>query len=888
MPGGVVATTMRITFRIHYLTVVGEELRVVLAGTEHVLEWIGGGWWGGDARSYRGAPYHYRLRKGTMVTDEPGPLRRAPAAAGDHVTVVDRWRGEDPARSSRESALFRSALAAGHPEPLEGPPRGLTVRVLAPEVPPGHRPGVVGSTETLGSWSPARAIALHPGPSPWWRVSTEHADSACEYKYVLLDEAGDVVLWEQGPNRSVPMVAEGPTVVTDDEIRGIPAWRGAGVGVPVFSLRTERSVGVGQFTDLVPFVDWAAAVGLTVVQLLPVNDSIKSHDWDDSYPYDVVSVRALHPMYVDLADVGVDAVAADVEAARAECDSQPEIAYLRVMEIKWSIMRKAYEYVADELDGDADFAEFVDREWEWLGPYSMWCVLRDTHLTAEHDAWGEDRRFDADRLDLMSAPGSEAHRELQFHWWVQHHLHRQLRVAADHARSRGVALKGDLPIGVSPRSVETWAHPQLFHLGAQAGAPPDAFAVRGQNWGFPTYDWEQMAKEGYGWWRARFAALARYVDVYRIDHVLGFFRIWEIPPDAVDGLLGRLRPCRPLHREEVASWLGDVDVSVLTRPAVDADLLAARFGRRADLVRERFFVGEDDDLRLAPGRDTQRLIVETIDGGALDGIPLDERPTIARTLLDIAADGLLLEAGDGYHPRISWAATEGYRRMPVESRARFDALAEDFFYRRHDDEWAAIGRDRLAAIVDATDMLACGEDLGMVPAMVPAVMNDLGMLSLEIERMPKVLGAWIADPADAPYLSVVSPGTHDTSPLREWWREDAATTARYWRNALGQAGEPPDEATPAIVEEIVARHLASPAMLAIVPLSDLLGMDAELRRTDGLSERINDPADRYHRWRYRMHLTVEELSAAATFNERLRSMVAASGRQPVTSFDVLR
>jgi 4-alpha-glucanotransferase len=205
-------------------------------------------------------------------------------------------------------------------------------------------------------------------------------------------------------------------------------------------------------------------------------------------------------------------------------------------------------------------------------------------------------------------------------------------------------------------------------------------------------------------------------------------------------------------------------------------------------------------------------------------------------------------------------------------------VANDFYFLRHEDFWGEQGRRTLTALLDATDLLACGEDLGLVPQVVPEVMADLGVLSLEIERMPKALGTWRADPALAPYASVVSPGTHDMAPLRLWWTEDPAFAQRYWAEVLGAEGPTPGVADPALVSDIIERQLASPAMVVIVPIQDLLAMDGDVARPDP-HERINEPADRHHRWRYRLHLTLDDLAAATDFNERLAGMIEAADRR---------
>ncbi len=547
-----------------------------------------------------------------------------------------------------------------------------------------------------------------------------------------------------------------------------------------------------------------------MVQLLPVNDTVAVHGWDDSYPYDPVSVHALHPLYVDLLDLpGAESVADAVTMLRDELDHLDTIDYPRVMAATWSLLRRLYLAAPP----DPAVTSFAEVEWDWLGPYALWCLLRDRHGTADHTAWRADATFDPDRVAEVADPTHLDHDELMFHVWVQYHLRRQLDTAAAHAHARGVALKGDLPIGVSPTSVETWVHPEWFHLGTQSGAPPDDFALDGQNWGFPTYDWDAMAEDGYGWWRHRFEALARTFDLYRIDHVLGFFRIWEIPAGASSGLLGRFRPCLPLSEAEVRGWLDDVDLDALTRP---------------------------------PGDDPRDVALLDVDGG--------------------------------WHPRIRWWETTAHQRLTPARRAAFDAMANDFFHARHGHLWRGRGRMALQGVVGATRLLACGEDLGMVPPSVPEVMHELGVLSLQIERMPTYEDTWRSDPADVPYLAVTSTGTHDMPVLRSWWGASPDAAARLWSDALERAGAPPLELSPPVAEELVAAQLASPAMLCILPIQDLLAIDADLRRDDPDAEQINHPEDRHNRWRYRLHLRTTDLHDATAFTARVRSLVAGAGR----------
>lgn len=862
---------MRTTLVVHYTAPHGHHLEVDADGRKIAMEWTAGDWWRVELEEPIAA-YRYRVAAGgSTFLEEQGP-ERALSPVTAPTTVVDRFRPPDSSRMSRQSALFTRAIASRHAVPPHPPATGrVTVRLLEPAVPPGHVPAIVGEGPELGDWDEQRAVPMVPAPFPWWQAATD-ATAGMQYKYVLLDPDGEVVRWEDGPNRNVPEIS-GRVRVTDDEFRGLPGFRGAGVALPVFALRSEDSVGVGQFTDIKAFAEWAADVGLSVIQLLPVNDTVLEHSWQDSYPYNPTSVQALHPLYVDLDAIEGAGIGSEIEDARRRFQDAEEIDYPAVMDAKLALLRTAYENLASSLAQDDEFAAFVDDEWDWLGPFSLWSMLRDRHDTPDFDEWGEEAVYTNERLAEASDPQADEYEGLRFHWFVQFHLRRQLTQAADHARSLGVALKGDLPIGVSPQSVEVWTQPELFHVRAQTGAPPDAFAVLGQNWKFPTYNWPRMADDGYRWWKSRFQALAEYVDVYRIDHVLGFFRIWEVPSHSDDGVLGRFRPSLPLSSDDIRAALGDVDIEDLLVPLADMELLGEKFGDEAQRVRDRYFGGTDDTLRLVPSMATQRQILDHF--GLRDAGDADP---LVRGLLDVATEVLLIEVDNGYQPRIEWQATRHYHRLAHDVRVRFDSLAIDFFHHRHSELWAEQGSATIAAVTSATDLLTCGEDLGMVPDFVPALMNEMGLLSLEIERMPKRLGAWMADPAEAPYLSVVSPGTHDTKPLRMWWAEDREMARRLWSDVLGRDGEPPLELSPDVAEHLVRRQLGSPAMLSIIPIADLLAIDGELRRNDPDAEWINDPSNRHNKWRYRMHLSIDDLKAADRFNAWIRWMLEQAGR----------
>ena len=585
-------------------------------------------------------------------------------------------------------------------------------------------------------------------------------------------------------------------------------WKAAGTAVPVFSLRSERSFGVGEFSDLKLLVDWAVKTGQKVIQLLPVNDTTMSWTWADSYPYNANSSFALHPQFLHLPAAGVDEDEEYVRL-REELNALPELDYERVNFAKHRLLRKAFEKSGKETLTTEAFKAFLNENQGWLLPYAVYSVLRDRFGTADFTKWETFAEYDNDAVWLFA---SDNQQETAYWYFVQYHLHVQLLEARNYAHSKGVIFKGDLPIGVSRTSVDAWVDAKLFNMDSQAGAPPDAFSEDGQVWGFPTYNWEEMSKDGYAWWKSRLGNMSRYFDAFRIDHILGFFRIWEIPLDAVSGLLGHFNPALPYRTAELESM--GFRIKGCTGKSSGKDVL---------------FV-PDPKKR-------------------------------------------------GYwHPRIAAQNTSVYSGLPEDMKKTFDSLHEDFFYRRHNGFWKESAMKKLPSLLTATGMLACGEDLGMIPGCVPDVMSEYQILSLEIQRMSKKFGERFADPAAYPYYSVCTTSTHDMNPLRAWWEEDRDVTEHFWKEVLGYPGEAPVHCEPWICRRIIEMNLESPSMLAILPLQDWLSTDGALRLDDSFKERINIPARPRHYWRYRMHLTLECLLRQDRFNAGIMEMVYASGR----------
>ena len=426
---------------------------------------------------------------------------------------------------------------------------------------------------------------------------------------------------------------------------------------------------------------------------------------------------------------------------------------------------------------------------------------------------------------------------------------------------------------------DAWQEPELYHMDTQAGAPPDDFAIKGQNWGFPTYNWQKMRENGFEWWKQRFGQMSHYFDAFRIDHILGFFRIWTIPLHAVQGILGRFVPAIPVDVQELYHRGIHLSIERLTRPFITDSIIWDLFAEDQEFVKATFLDSLGEGMyQIRPDFNTQRAVEEYF----VENNLINSKSNLKEGLFDLISNIILIEEpgqeGKKFHFRISMESTSSFRYLDVGTQHQLKELYVDYYFRRQDEFWRTEAMLKLPALKQVTNMLICGEDLGMVPACVPDVMRQLGLLSLEIQRMPKDPKRTFFHPNDAPYLSVVTPSTHDMSTIRGWWEEDRQKTQQFFNFELGQWGEAPAFCEDWINKGIVMQHLYSPAMWAIFQLQDLMGMDAKLRRENPNDERINVPANPKHYWQYRMHISLEDLMLEQEFNTQLKQLIADSGR----------
>ena len=890
---------MTVQFNIEYKAMFGEQIVVNIQTEEGELklplETTDGERWACDwcvespEKSYT---YYYSVeREGRAVKTEWLMIKHqldVNAKKAAVYTLYDHWKAM-PEDAFLYSSAFTDCINHQAPQEMKPETGSKIVRLIvrAPQLRDGERLGVLGADKALGAWDVQKILPMTQHTYNEWvaDIDATHLEgSHLEFKFVAFRNAKNELLWETSMNRTVdlPEMKAGELVSyeLDQAFFALYNRKLAGTQVPVFSLRTRKSAGIGDFGDLKTMIDFVASTGQKVLQLLPINDTTITHTWTDSYPYSCISVFAIHPQYADLHALPElkDAKArAEAEKTRAELNALDKIDYEKVNDFKINYLRQIFNQEGEKMMKTAEYKAFFQDTELWLVPYAQYSYLRDKNGTADFNQWPDHQVWDEAERKALADPKTAAYKNVAFFYFVQFVLDRQMQEAHEHAKAKGVILKGDIPIGVNRNGCDVWTEPKYFNLNGQAGAPPDDFSANGQNWGFPTYNWFEMLKDGCQWWNRRFQNMARYFDAYRIDHVLGFFRIWEIPVHSVHGLLGQFAPALAMSREEIESYGLHFQEDRFTRPFITDWVLDRMFHERAGEVKEKYLDRLDDErYQMKPEVDTQRK-VEALFADATDEKELWLRDGLYALISDVLFVRDHTNPGV-FHPRISAQLDFIYESLYDNDKAAFNRLYNDYFYRRNNQFWYQEAMKKLPKLVQATRMLVCAEDLGMVPDCVPWVMDELKILSLELQSMPKDPSVKFGHLSRNPYRSVCTISSHDMPTLRMWWDENIQRTQEYYNTMLYRQGPAPHPLPGWLASDIISRHLTSPSMLCILSIQDWLATDEALRLPDADAERINIPANPKHYWRYRMHLNIEDLAADKRFVQNITEMISQSGR----------
>lgn len=889
---------MHLYFNIAYNTQFGNDLYVNIRKSDGTvltqrMTQCGGGQW---QFTYRFEPegaeyldYYYTEQKGDEIIQHEWTTQAHRIAISQQgvtqYTTYDTWI-DIPHDSYLYSSAFTECINRRNPRQAYRRPNPavLRLKVRAPQLRGNERLILCGGHPVLGEWHVDRGIpCIEQAPNEWTcDIDAEYtANENLDFKFVAVKDGDELnePLWETEDNRyiRVPQLRRGE--IEEHEMSQaffkIHNVKKAGTLIPVFSLRTEGSFGVGDFGDLKRMVDWVKYTNQRVLQVLPINDTTMSHTWGDSYPYSCISIFALHPQYIDfrqLPPLKDKKKAKEMESLRKQLNQLQRIDYERMIRAKEEYLQLLFEQEGSNTLRSKAFKEWFDDEQHWLVPYAQYCYLRDKNGTADFTKWHDHNTWNEEERNILSNPRTKEYKLVSFYYYVQFILAEQMKEAHEYARSKNIILKGDIPIGVQRLGCDVWQEPRYFNLNGQAGAPPDDFSVNGQNWGFPTYNWDEILKDDCLWWVRRFQNMQKYFDAYRIDHILGFFRIWEIPTHSVHGLLGQFQPALGLRPEEVEAYGLEFKKDLYTRPYITQEVLQEVFHEKAVYVRDNFVEPFKDGYYLMkPEYDTQRKVEAAgLDTDIRDGLySLISNVLFVRDHKDMSL----------YHPRITAQHSYVFKMLLNDGERRiFNRLYDDYFYKRNNDFWQREAMKKLPKLIEATEMLVCAEDLGMIPPCVPTVMNDLRILSLEVQSMPKEYGLQFGYPDRYPYRSVCTIDSHDMPTLRMWWDEDNIRAQRYYSQMLGRRDEAPHPLPAWLARDIMLRNLQSASMLCILSLQDWLAISDELKLADANAERINIPANPHHYWRYRMHINIDDMLNNHRFCDDIAEMITQSGR----------
>ncbi len=879
---------MELTFRIHYNTQWGENIRLHYTSTAHhparvvALIPVGNGNWEYRMNTdWSDIFYRYEFtgpNDSHILEKEFRHLR-----VFDSAQITDTWRW--PAYPSNAlyseafiHAVFKHQQVITH-EAYNN--KQLVVRLREIRLNQGETFCLV--SQQYGNWDTSNPYLLKRCGESTWECTLDKPkeEEVFNFKFGLWNlKTNQFQGFEDGSNRQVNINPNGGAIIINiDGFRYSHFWRGAGVAVPVFSLRTSESVGCGEFCDLIPLAEWCHHAGLKMIQLLPINDTMATNSWVDTYPYNAISVMAFHPMYISVENVFNyynQSLSPEQKEEANSINQAPQVEYEKTLNWKIDNLKALFEKEQLQILEDQRFKHYFDVNQWWVTDYAVFSVLRDRNQTPDFRQWQKMSSYNKREAEAMLRSNTEDAQLAWFYIFVQFHLQQQLEEAIHHAHNKNIAFKGDLPIGINPNSVEAWVDPSQFNFGLQAGAPPDFFSASGQNWGFPTYNWETMKKDDYAWWQQRLGRMQQFFDAFRIDHILGFFRIWSIPKPFSDGIMGHFDPALPLDKDELKRFNFYSDPEYFTLPVCDRTYIDTLAGRYSQKVDEQMFIPTAfGHRRMKKEYFNPQKMKEWVE----NHVETKEKPTMINALQQLMREVIFIPADAAHwHPRIMLTESRLFAQLSAPEQTALRQIHDHFFYTRHNEFWKQSATERLEGTLKKCRMLVCGEDLGMIPASVPEVMQKLQILSLEIQRMPKDINNKFGNTWQYPYLSVCTTSTHDISSMRGWWEENRNDSAFYYYQVLHWGGEVPQQLSAELARAIIEMHLQSPSMWCIIPIQDIAAMDKEIPKLTPAQERINEPGVQHHYWRYRVPFRIDKLLEDHSVHNQLKKIIDSTGR----------
>ena len=643
----------------------------------------------------------------------------------------------------------------------------------------------------------------------------------------------------------------------------------AGLAVPLAALRSASSAGVGEYPDLAALAPVCEKAGIRLVQILPVNDSGRQ-----TSPYSALSAFALHPLHLSLAALPeAKGFEKETAAFRARFEREGRFPYDELLLAKLELLDRVYDAKLEAIAADKALDAWIAAN-GWVRTYAVYMRLKRRNEWRSWKEWTEHRDPGPGEIEaLWNDPSLAVEHRKQA--WIQYRCEEQFAAAARALAERGIALKGDLPILLNEDSADAWSDRESFRDDLRAGAPPDSGAPLGQNWGFPIYDWDALARRGYSFWIDRLRSAGKFYAAYRIDHVLGFFRIWALPAADREGALGRFVPGGDIGIDELRTLgFDDNRVRWISEPHVRTAALLGALAGTPDPAGEA-----SRAMRLALdriGSEELFLFKPSIRGEKdIDALELGAP---AKDFLSAAwRDRVLVGNGTGRYVKAwRWREASAWSTLSDDERGRLEGLFAAIS-RRDDAAWEEQGRRLLGVLRNATEMLPCAEDLGSVPPCVAPTLAGLGILGLRIPRWTRVWhleGQPFVALSDYPRLSVIAPSVHDTSTLREWYERESEGP-RFLSFLEGREGKA-EPWSPAVQARMMEALSGANSLLFVAQLQDWLGLAPGWTPADCRDERVNVPGTvNDSNWTWRMPRTLEELASDEAWAAAARKVVAA-------------
>ena len=636
-----------------------------------------------------------------------------------------------------------------------------------------------------------------------------------------------------------------------------------GTVVPVGALRGSKPGAVGEFPDLAEFALMCKKMKIGLIQLLPVNDT-----GYESSPYFSLTAFALHPLYVRIGDLPEAADFMDkIAIINQKYAGEARFPYLKILRAKMDLLREIYaaheSEIAQKAADNGSLAQWIGQN-PWVKQYAVYRRLKEANSEKSWKEWTEHREVTPDGISAFWNDGQYRGKHL-FWVWLQEALDRQFSAAAKAIADEGIMLEGDLPILMNDDSCDVWAHPEIFIQDLSAGAPPDMYSPEGQNWGFPLYNWDAQERNNYAWWKQRLAVAGKYYQAYRIDHVLGFFRIWSSSRSDISSALGRYIPYTPLTNSDLRKQGYDKSrIRWVSQPHIPTnelmDAFRANWGKpfkESDIATAAKKVFSKALVRI--GNEELWLFRKKITGEK-DIEKLKLHPSIRPYLMRAWHDRIFIEYKRGkFFPSWYLHNSRAYHSLSDSEKSSLELLLKKRMA-KSEKTWETQGKKLLSILAESSPMLPCAEDLGAVPPCVPKVLTKLKILGLRVVRWHR---RWDTDkqpyiPFDEyPELSVCTPAVHDSSTVREWWESEADQEL-----FSGFIGFPslPRIYNPGTAKIILNKIASARSRFRVFQIQDLLHLSNKWYAQNPADERINVPGtNNEFNWTYRLPASVGEI-----------------------------